>query len=246
MLMHNDIIGILEKWIYDICRSASTESVVLGLSGGIDSAVVAALAASALGSKNVLALLMPCRSMKEDTEDGRKIAEHLGIEYKVINLDGVLATCIESAEFDESDVLNIANIKARLRMTMIYAHSTNRLVIGTSNLSEISVGYWTKWGDGAADFHPIGQFYKDEVKELASKLGLPGWIIERVPSAGLWEGQSDEEEMGVTYEQIRNYFEDDGSETSAELKIEEMINCSHHKRKPIPVFAAREWIENHG
>ncbi len=245
MIMHDDIISAVEKWISDYAHSAGAQGVVVGLSGGIDSAVTAALAASVLGRENVLALLMPCLSMEEDTIDGRRIAEHLGIQYKVINLDGVLEECIESGGFDESDILNIANIKSRIRMLMLYAHSQNRLVLGTSNLSEMAVGYWTKWGDGAADFLPIGQFYKDEVNELALRLGLPAWMIEKVPSAGLWEGQSDEQEMGVTYSQIRSYLEGGDVDKPAADTIEKMIETSRHKREPIAVFKAREWIENH-
>ena len=234
----------IEEWVRKVVSEAFVSGVVVGLSGGLDSAVSAALCAGALGSENVLGLIMPCGSMPSDTDDGASIAEHLGIGYRIIDLSPVLQTLI--GELDDTSVLNIANIKSRLRMTMLYGHSSGRLVLGTSNYSEILVGYWTKWGDGAADFLPIGRLYKDEVRELAVVLGLPSWVIDRVPSAGLWPGQSDEEEMGVSYKDIRAYFDGWDISASAAARIQKMVKSTEHKRNPIVYFNARKWMEDNG
>ncbi len=234
----------IEEWIRKTVSDASVNGVVVGLSGGLDSAVSAALCAGALGTENVLGLIMPCGSMQSDTDDGVKIAEHLGIGYRIIDLSPVLKTFIRG--LDDKSVLNIANIKSRLRMAMLYAHSSGKLVLGTSNYSEILVGYWTKWGDGAADFLPIGRLYKDEVRELAVVLGLPRWVIDRVPSAGLWPGQSDEEEMGVSYKDIRAYFDGGDISGPAAARIQKMVESTEHKRNPIVYFNARKWMEDNG
>ncbi|NOQ23631.1 MAG: NAD(+) synthase [Candidatus Aegiribacteria sp.] len=234
----------IEEWIRETVSEASVNGVVVGLSGGLDSAVSAALCAAALGKENVLGLIMPCGSMQSDTDDGLRIAEHLGIRHKSVDLSPVLMSF--TVGLDDASVLNIANIKSRLRMAMLYAHSSGRLVLGTSNYSEILVGYWTKWGDGAADLLPIGRLYKDEVRELAAVLGLPRWVIARVPSAGLWPGQSDEEEMGVSYLDIRAYFQGDTVSESAAARIEKMVKSTEHKRNPIVYFNARKWMEDNG
>ncbi|MCD4700417.1 MAG: NAD(+) synthase [Candidatus Aegiribacteria sp.] len=234
----------IQEWIKETVSGASATGVVVGLSGGLDSAVSAALCAEALGTENILGLIMPCGSMQSDTDDGVKIAEHLGIGYRTVDLSPVLQTF--SGSLDDTSVLNLANIKSRLRMAMLYAHSSGRLVLGTSNYSEILVGYWTKWGDGAADLLPIGRLYKNEVRELAAVIGLPEWVIDRVPSAGLWPGQSDEEEMGVSYEDIRAYFQGGNISVSAATIIEKMVKSTEHKRNPIVYFNARKWMEDNG
>ena len=234
----------IEEWVRKVVSEAFVSGVVVGLSGGLDSAVSAALCAGALGSENVLGLIMPCGSMQSDTDDGASIAEHLGIRYTTIDLSPVLQEFIGG--LDDTSVLNIANIKSRLRMAMLYAHSTGRLVLGTSNYSEILVGYWTKWGDGAADLLPIAGLYKDEVRKIAAALDLPRWVIERIPSAGLWPGQSDEEEMGVSYNDIRAYFDGGDISESAAARIQQMVKSTEHKRNPIVYFNARKWMEDNG
>jgi len=244
-LDYGELASAIAEWIRERVTIAGVDGVVLGLSGGIDSAVAAALAAKALGPDSVLGLVMPCANSEEDTADGIRTAEHLGACYSVIGLQDVLDSFIAAGSLDRSNTLVNANIKARLRMAMLYAHSAGRLVLGTSNYSEYMVGYWTKWGDGAADIQPIARLYKDEVVLLASALGLPDWVISRVPSAGLWPGQSDEGEMGVTYEEIRKYFEGSKIGDSAMMKIGQMVRSTDHKRKTIPFFDARTWmVEN--
>lgn len=236
----------IEEWVRNVVSGASASGVVVGLSGGLDSAVSAALCSEALGNENVLGLIMPCGSMKSDTDDGVRTAEHLGLRYRIFDLSPVLQSFIEAGELDDSSVMNQANIKSRLRMAMLYAHSSGKLVLGTSNFSEILVGYWTKWGDGAADLLPIGRLYKDEVRKLASTLGLPRWIIERVPSAGLWPGQSDEGEMGVSYKEIKAYFQKEQISAEAASKIKKMIKFTEHKRNPTVYFDAGKWMEDNG
>ena len=234
----------IQSWIRDSVTSAGARGVVLGLSGGIDSGLSAALASRALGKENVLCLLLPCRSLPEDLEDAERLASLLGVQQRIIDLDPVLASLEKAARLDPDDRLNIANVKARLRMTVLYAHSGGRLVLGTSNYPEILVGYWTKWGDGAADIQPLARMWKDEINLLARELELPEWLISRVPSAGLWPGQSDEGEMGVTYADIRSFFSDELAQGEAFHRIEEMVSGSEHKRNPIPFFDARKWIDN--
>ncbi len=236
----------IQAWIKNVVHQASVEGVVVGISGGLDSAVTAALAAGALSPARVLGLLMPCESNPRDTDDGLRIAAHLGIGTKVIDLTPVLGRFLEAGDLEGIGRLGVANIKSRLRMVMLYAHSGNRLVVGTGNYSEILVGYWTKWGDGAADFLPLAGLFKEEVRELAGVLGLPGWVVEKPPSAGLWEGQSDEDEMGVTYSQIRDFFLGKDVPDGVAAGIRKMIDTTEHKRKPIPRFDMEEWMERHG
>lgn len=236
----------IERWIKQKVFEASATGVVVGLSGGLDSSVSAALCAEALGNENILGLMMPCGSIQSDTDDGVRIAEHLRIKYKVLDLSPVLRSFIEAGRLDDSSVMNLANIKSRLRMAMLYAYSSGRLVLGTSNYSEILVGYWTKWGDGASDFLPISRLYKDEVRELAATLGLPRWVIDKIPSAGLWPGQSDEEEMGISYREIKAYFRKGDISASATARIDKMIKSSEHKRNPTVYFDARKWMEQNG
>ncbi len=234
----------IQSWIREAVSTAGAKGVVLGLSGGVDSGLAAALASRALGKENVLCLLLPCRSLPEDLDDAERLASILGVQQRVIDLEPVLASLEKASGLDPSDRLQIANVKARLRMTVIYAHSRDRLVLGTSNYSEILVGYWTKWGDGAADIQPLARMFKDEINLLARELDLPGWLISRIPSAGLWPGQSDEGEMGVTYMDVRRFFSGELKQSEACRRIEEMVSRTEHKRNPIPFFDARKWIDN--
>jgi len=249
--MYLRLADAMSDWIAATVADAGADGVVLGLSGGVDSGLGAALSARALGPHRVLALSMPCGSESADSRDAERLAEHLGLEPKAVPLDRVLDTFLRAGDPGDRSRLNVANIKARLRMVMLYAHSPGRLVQGTSNLSEISVGYWTKWGDGAADFQPQAGLYKDEVRKVAEAVGLPDWLLEKPPSAGLWPGQTDEGEMGVTYDQIRMYLDPDwrpgeSVDPEAARRIEKMIADSEHKRRPAPAFDARGWMGEHG
>lgn len=250
--MREEIYGRLacsiQSWIRETVEGAGATGVVLGLSGGLDSCVSAALCARALGAERVLGIMMPCGNHPDDERDGGRIAGFLGISSKTVRLDTVLEELVGVGGLDSSDGLNMGNLKARLRMATVYAHSGGRLVAGTSNRSEYLAGYWTKWGDGVADFHPLIGLYKDQVVRLAEAMELPGWTTERVPSAGLWPGQSDEGEMGVSYREIRDYFTGGASTVSAEAadRIGRLHGASHHKRNPIPSFNAERWFRDNG
>lgn len=199
---------------------AGASGAVVGLSGGVDSAVVAHLCAEALGPKMVLGLFLPYEGItsREDEEHASLIAERTGIAFRTIPINKVV-DAFEQAYPGSLGKVAQGNIKPRARMVVFYMHANelHRLVAGTGNRSELLTGYFTKFGDGCADFLPIGNLYKTEVLELANELGIPKEIIDRVPSAGLWEGQSDEQELGISYselDQILKAHFDEGKEIS--------------------------------
>ncbi len=231
----------ISKWIKDQVDKAGAQGVVVGLSGGIDSAVVAALAKRSLPD-NVLGLILPCHSQKEDAEDARLIASHLQLETTTIDLSPTydsLTTILPPA-----DKSITANLKPRLRMITLYyfASLKNYLVTGTSNKSEITAGYFTKYGDGGADILPLGDLLKFQVIEMAKQLALPDAIITKPPSAGLLPGQTDEDELKITYEQldqtILEIISNGDKKTSPTIRsrVEELMKKSKHKRISIPVF----------
>lgn len=173
---------------------------VIGLSGGVDSALVLELAVRAMGKDNVYGLMMPAGSTKEDLDYAAMHARKLNIQYKIINLNSIVEACkVNSGSFDNA--LEEGNLKARLRMAHLYAmaRKNKAIVLGTGNKSEIMVGYFTKYGDGGVDILPIGQLYKTQVWKLAEEIGVPKEIVKRVPTAGLWPGQTDESELGIKY-----------------------------------------------
>jgi len=178
---------------------------VLGLSGGVDSSTVAALAAKAVGSERVVALIMPdsTSTPKEDVEDAEALAIHLGIRFVVSPIDSLLSAASSSLPFfDPNDRVALGNVKARLRMVMLY-YAANRLgglVLGSGDRSEMLLGYFTKYGDGAADLFPIGDLYKTQVRYLARHLGVPDAIAFKPSSPRLWPGQTAEGELGFSYE----------------------------------------------
>ncbi|MBZ7929313.1 MULTISPECIES: NAD+ synthase [Campylobacter] len=177
-------------------------NVILGLSGGVDSALVATLCKKAL-DKNVFALLMPTQySNKEHLNDALMLCHDLNIDYKIISIETILNTFIEQSQ--NIDKIRIGNYAARIRMALLYDYSVlkNALVIGTSNKSELLLGYGTIYGDLACAFNPIGDLYKTQVYEMAKFLKMHENFIKKSPSADLWENQSDEKELGFTYEQI--------------------------------------------
>jgi NAD+ synthase len=225
------------------------------LSGGLDSAVVARLAQLAAPGQ-VLAIILPCHSDPQDAGDAMLVANHysmmtvridLGSSYDALVADAqaVLAALPEQMRATApADPLRgrvpLANIKPRLRTATLYFYSNtlNYLVAGTGNRSEIAIGYFTKYGDGACDLLPIGHLVKGQVRAMARDLNVPEAIIERTPSAGLWLGQTDEEEMGFTYADLERYL-DDGPRTvtpALAMRIERLMRLGEHKRQlpPIP------------
>ena len=230
----------ISTWIKERVKEAGARGVVLGISGGIDSAVTAVLAKRGLGD-GVLGVIMPCHSDPTDVEHARMVADKFGIETEYVDLTPVFDCLL--ATLPSGDRLAVANLKPRLRMAVLYyyANSRNYLVAGTGNKSEIKIGYFTKFGDGGADILPLGDLLKSQVRELACELSVPEEIIVKSPSAGLWEGQTDEGEMGITYDELDSILlaieSGDTAECDQEAlaRVRAMMAASQHKRDPIPI-----------
>lgn len=229
------------QWIEAKICEAKAKGVVFGMSGGIDSSVIASLAKKAAG-ENALGLILPCHSSSLDQEDAHKFASRIGIKALSISLDSIYDNLLIT--LPTGDDLVRGNLKARLRMGVLYyfANTLNYIVVGTDNKSEIAIGYFTKYGDGGVDILPLGDLLKTEVRELAVELGIPGEIIKRKPSAGLWEGQTDEGELGFSYEELDSCIQAldcskyEGVSTELLAKVKMLINSSEHKRSSIPIF----------
>lgn len=194
----------ITRFIGDKVHDAKAKGVILGLSGGLDSAVVATLAARALGPERVLCILMPeSATPPQEMEDARELAEALGVEHMVVSLDPVMEAFRQQLGGDVEPNA-FANAKARGRMTILYYHGQLRgyLVMGTGNKSEIFMGYFTKHGDGGVDYQPLGDLYKTQVRELARDIGVPDKFIAKPPSANLLHGQTDEGDMGISYDDL--------------------------------------------
>lgn len=232
----------IASWIGEHVRGAGLSGAVLGLSGGIDSAVVSGLCARAVGPENVLGIIMPAHSSPLDAEHAELVAREWGIEYKTVDLSQTYDSMV--ALLGEGNELARANVKPRLRMISLYYHANtlNRMVVGTGNKSELLVGYFTKYGDAGVDLMPIAGLYKHQVRDIARELGVPQPIIDRPPSAGLWEGQTDEQEMGVSYADLDRVLE--AMETGEEIEVDvtarerimRMYRGSEHKRHLPPIF----------
>lgn len=229
--MASDVDRIV-AWLRQEVTAAGCQGVVVGLSGGIDSATVAALARRGFGD-NAYGLIMPCDSAAADAEDARLAAEEIGIAYREVDLTPVYRALLEAFGLpDDLPRMVRANMKPRLRMTTLYAEAQLRqaLVLGTGNRSELEIGYFTKYGDGGVDLLPIGEYLKHEVRDLARELGVPERIIERAPSAGLWEGQTDEGEMGLTYQELDHYLKTGDGTPIVRGLVDELHRRSEHKR----------------
>ena len=202
MNIHSDTLDIVTNFIRTRVNDAKADGVVLGLSGGIDSAVTLSLSVMALGSENVTGLIMPFHET-DSVNLAKDHAEILGVNTTNINISEIVSSYKNSSSLF-SEKLSEGNLHSRIRMSLLYGYgfSSNSLVIGTSNKSELLIGYYTKWGDGASDFLPMGDLYKSQVYALARSLDVPTEILERIPTAELWEGQSDEEELGISYESL--------------------------------------------
>lgn len=225
------------NWIRREVKTAKAKGIVLGLSGGIDSAVVASLAKAAAGKTRVLGLSLPCHSQPEDIKYARLMARKLGIGFKLADLSAIFDAFTRI--LPKAPRQARANLKPRLRMAVLYyyANKLNYLVAGTGNKSELMAGYFTKYGDGAVDILPIGNLFKKDVVKLARELGVPEQIIIRPPTAGLWPGQTDEGEMGITYRELDDILSrmETGRKQAAcgklVNKVKKMVAGSEHKRK---------------
>ncbi len=192
--------AVLVSFIRDAVETAGSQGVVVGLSGGVDSALSAALAAQALGPARVHAFLLPYRTSSPESErDALAVAEPLGIPHRLIDISPMIDAyfAIEA----DADPGRRGNKMARERMTILFdqAKKLNALVLGTSNKTEILLGYSTVFGDNASSLNPLGDLYKGQVWQLARHLGLPAQVIDKAPSADLWPGQTDESELGFDY-----------------------------------------------
>lgn len=224
------------NWIKERVAAAGAKGVVVGESGGKDSAVVTALCVRALGAENVLGITMPCGSLPRDVDHAKLVADAFGIELHEVNLGNTFETLKGTVEANITlGDLAIANIKPRLRMATLYAvaQTKNYLVVGTDNLSEMTMGYFTKWGDGGYDFNPLADLTMQEVLALGAELGVPESILNKAPSAGLWEGQTDELEMGVTYKAIEEYIKT-GTTDEESLKVIERTNKNTGHKREMP------------
>jgi len=233
----------LSSWIADKIKEAGCRGAVFGMSGGIDSSVVAALAKRAVGD-NVLGVLMPCYSIPQDEEHARAVAEKFSIATQKVVLDTAFDTLtglLPDNPVDEAaGLLATVNLKARLRMVTLYhfANQLRYLVIGSGNRSELAIGYFTKHGDSGVDILPLGNLVKAQVRELAEYLGVLREIIDKPPSAGLWEGQTDEGDLGFTYNQLDSFLLTGETDAGVIQRIESMMAKSDHKTKspPLPPF----------
>jgi len=222
-------------WIRERVAGARCKGVVFGLSGGLDSSVVGVLCKRALPDDS-LGVIMPCYSSKTDIEHAQTVARKFQISTETITLEGAFDSLLKafpSGEYDvATKILAEANVKVRLRMITLYylANRLNYLVVGTGNRSEISVGYFTKYGDGGVDILPLGNLVKSQVRELAVHLGIPKEIMEKPPSAGLWAGQTDEGEMGITYEELDRYLTAGEAGEEIRKRVDAMMERSAHKR----------------
>ena len=229
------------KGLKDYFKKAGFEKAVLGLSGGVDSALTAKFAVMALGKENVTALILPCEGMSSDhsLSDAENWAEILGIHYEIIPIADFVAQ-YQGLRWPASEEAKI-NVQARVRMTILYhyANSHKALVLGTDNKTEAILGYFTKYGDGGVDVLPIASLYKTDVWKLAEELGIPEAIIKKVPSAELSQGQTDEGEIGMSYaevDEILKKFEAGGvAETDKEKKLQTRIEANRHKGQLPPV-----------
>jgi NAD+ synthase len=198
-----ELIDELTSFILAQLSASGRNHLVVGLSGGLDSATASYLAVKAIGKENLIAFLLPYKtSSPRGTEDARLVAEKLGIRHELIEITPIVDHYF--AEVPEWDMRRVGNFCVRTRMAILYdqAEVHNALVLGTGNRTENLLGYTTLWGDMACAFKPLGGLYKTQVRRLARHMGVPEGIIDKAPSADLWPGQTDESEMGLSYDEV--------------------------------------------
>ena len=237
----------IARWLLEYLNASGASGFVLGLSGGVDSSAALALAVRAAGADRVLGVLMPGHSQQEDAVLAHLVADAFSVSTLTVDL-GAVYDSLMAALPATGHSLAASNVKPRLRMVTLYylAQARNYLVLGSGNRTEIAVGYYTKHGDGGVDLLPLADLNKTQVWGLAQELGVPRQIVERPPSAGLWPGQTDEGEMGITYGDLDSILaaiavnETAGIDVEKLDKVRGMVARSEHKRVPVPVFRLRE------
>lgn len=236
-----DIINFIKKHFKD----NGLDGIIMGISGGKDSMIASALFTKALGSENVIGITMPCHSITSDTNDAKRVADFLGFKLYTLDLtniyDTFLNALIKELEINDEDILKEANInlKPRLRMSSLYyftqslsiKNNKKYIVAGTGNKSEITIGYFTKWGDGASDINVLADLTVNEVITIGDYLGIPKDLVHKTPSDGL-SGSSDEEKLGFTYNEVEAFL----NGKNVNPKIINMYQNTNHKRKPITIF----------
>jgi NAD+ synthase len=259
-----DHVDAIRSFLRHVLEDSGRKGLVLGLSGGVDSSLVAALCADAVGSKKVIAMILPDGPGGQDLKDARAWARHLRIEARIVDIQPIAACLEKTLGASRAPRVARGNLRARARMIVLYfvANTEDRLVIGTGNKSELLTGYYTLFGDGGCDFLPLGDLYKTQVRAMARHLGVPEVIVSKTPTAGLWKGQTDEGELGLPYEELDRVLlgmelqldpatiaEKAGVPLDRVRRVEALVSGSVHKRKTplIPKLGIRtvglDWRE---
>lgn len=228
------------EWIREYVEKTGANGIIIGNSGGKDSATVLAMAVEAIGKEKVLSVAMPCFSKQTDLEDAKLVADVFEVPLLKVDLSNTYQEMENEINCQIPQSLTqeaMLNIKPRLRMTTLYsiAQTLGYLVIGTGNLCEAMVGYTTKWGDNSSDFNPIGNFIVEEVLAIGKMLGVPEKILQKAPSDGLG-GQTDEEKMGIQYSQVAEMIETGTTDETAKQEIIRRYQVSKHKRRTVPIY----------
>ncbi|MDY6774359.1 MAG: NAD+ synthase [Candidatus Nanohaloarchaea archaeon] len=240
----------IEGFLQDYLEESSASGYMVGVSGGLDSAVTLKLAVEAVGPENVEGLVMPGNpSRPENVQDAKELCQELGVEFHEVGIRDLVEEFGSSVPFEPGKEAT-GNLRVRVRTVLLYlfANEQHKLVLGSSNRSEILLGYFTKYGDGAADVRALADLYKTEVRELAEEIGIPEKFVEKEPTAGMWEGQTDEEELGASYgeiDRVLKRFVDEDEEVSRiaeetgieQRKVEHVVKMhknSSHKRGSVP------------
>ena len=226
----------IEKFLQEYLEQSHCKGYVLGLSGGVDSSLVAAIARKAVGKDKLYCYAIDVESNPQDIADAIEISKQLDVNLEVINLTDTYHSYLKSLKGESFDRLTKSNLKVRMRMVALFAFAQQKrgLVLGTDNWDERYVGYFTKYGDGAADLLPIVNLTKSEVREAAKLYGVSEKLANRTPSAGLFEGQTDETEMGVKYKDLDDFLLGKEIDPNVKMRIEYLHKISEHKRNSIP------------